>query len=86
MNGHRFQIEYGASALEDLDALPARERAQVLPASLLDLSNSRGLKSGLLSLSQSPRNSMVLRPRIQLLITAKGSCEFRYRAMSVSER
>ena len=30
MNGHRFQIEYGASALEDLDGLPARERAQVL--------------------------------------------------------
>ena len=86
MNGHRFQIEYGASALEDLDGLPARECAQVLPASLLDLSNSRGLKSGLLSLSQSPRNSMGLRPRIQLLITAKGSCEFRYRARSVSAR
>ena len=30
MNGHRFQIEYGASALADLDGLPARERAQVL--------------------------------------------------------
>ena len=30
MNGHRFQIEYGASALKDLDGLPARERAQVL--------------------------------------------------------
>jgi mRNA interferase RelE/StbE len=30
MNGHRFQIEYGASALDDLDGLPARERAQVL--------------------------------------------------------
>ena len=30
MNGHRFQIEYGASALEDLDGLPARKRAQVL--------------------------------------------------------
>ena len=30
MNGHRFQIEYGVSALEDLDGLPARERAQVL--------------------------------------------------------
>ena len=30
MNGHRFQIEYGASALEDLDGLSSRERAQVL--------------------------------------------------------
>jgi mRNA interferase RelE/StbE len=30
MNGHRFQIEYGASVLKDLDELPARERAQVL--------------------------------------------------------
>ena len=30
MNGHRFQIEYGASALDDLDSLPARECAQVL--------------------------------------------------------
>jgi mRNA interferase RelE/StbE len=30
MNGQRFQIEYGASALDDLDRLPARERAQVL--------------------------------------------------------
>ena len=30
MNGHLFQIEYGALALEDLDGLPARERAQVL--------------------------------------------------------
>ncbi len=28
---------------------------------------------------------MVLRLRIQLLMTAKGSCEFRYRAMSVNE-
>ncbi len=30
MNGHRFQIEYGVSALEDLDGLPPRARAQVL--------------------------------------------------------
>ena len=30
MNGDRFQIEYGPSALGDLDGLPARERAQVL--------------------------------------------------------
>jgi len=30
MNGHHFQIEYGVSALEDLDRLPARERAQIL--------------------------------------------------------
>ena len=30
MNGHRFQIEYGASALADLDGLPARERAQII--------------------------------------------------------
>jgi hypothetical protein len=28
MNGYRFQIEYGASALDGLDGLPARERAQ----------------------------------------------------------
>ena len=30
MNGHHFQIEYGATALDDLDGLPARERAQIL--------------------------------------------------------
>jgi mRNA interferase RelE/StbE len=30
MNGKRFQIEYGASALHDLDGLSARERSQVL--------------------------------------------------------
>ena len=30
MNGHRHQIEYGPSALDDLDDLPARERAQIL--------------------------------------------------------
>jgi mRNA interferase RelE/StbE len=30
MNGHRYQIEYGDSALADLDRLPARERAQIL--------------------------------------------------------
>ncbi len=30
MNGNRYQIEYGASALDDLDELPSRERAQVL--------------------------------------------------------
>ena len=30
MNGDRFQIEYGTSALEDLDGLPSRERGQVI--------------------------------------------------------
>jgi mRNA interferase RelE/StbE len=30
MNGQRYQIEYGPSALDDLDDLPARERAQIL--------------------------------------------------------
>ena len=30
VNGHRYQIEYGPSALDDLDGLPARERAQIL--------------------------------------------------------
>jgi mRNA interferase RelE/StbE len=30
MNGRRYQIEYGESALDDLDALPPRERAQVI--------------------------------------------------------
>ena len=30
MNNERYQIEYGASALADLDDLPARERAQIL--------------------------------------------------------
>jgi mRNA interferase RelE/StbE len=30
MNNHRYQIEYGPSALDDLDRLPARERAQIL--------------------------------------------------------
>jgi mRNA interferase RelE/StbE len=30
MNGQRYQIEYGSSALADLDDLPARERAQIL--------------------------------------------------------
>ena len=30
MNGQRFQIEYGVSALANLDDLPARERAQIL--------------------------------------------------------
>ena len=30
MNGHRYAIEYGPSALDDLDRLPARERAQIL--------------------------------------------------------
>jgi mRNA interferase RelE/StbE len=30
MNGHRYQIEYGSAALDDLDDLPARERAQIL--------------------------------------------------------
>ena len=30
MNGHHYQIEYGASALADLDDLPARERTQIL--------------------------------------------------------
>ena len=30
MNGGHYQIEYGLSALEDLDDLPARERAQII--------------------------------------------------------
>ena len=30
MNGPRYQIEYGTPALDDLDTLPARERAQIL--------------------------------------------------------
>ena len=30
MNDHGYQIQYGPSALDDLDRLPARERAQVL--------------------------------------------------------
>jgi len=30
MNGQRYQIEYSVSALDDLDDLPARERAQIL--------------------------------------------------------
>ena len=30
MNGQRYQIEYGPSALADLEDLPARERAQIL--------------------------------------------------------
>ena len=30
MNGQRYQIEYGQSALEDLDRLQVRERAQIL--------------------------------------------------------
>ncbi len=30
MNDPHFQIEYGASALDDLDGLPDRERVQVL--------------------------------------------------------
>jgi hypothetical protein len=30
MSGQSFQIEYGPSAVADLDALPTRERAQIL--------------------------------------------------------
>lgn len=30
MNGQRYRIEYGPSALADLDGLPGRERAQIL--------------------------------------------------------
>ena len=30
MNGQRYQIEYGPSALAVLDDLPARERAQII--------------------------------------------------------
>ena len=30
MNGNRYRIEYGVSALDDLDRLPKRERVQVL--------------------------------------------------------
>ena len=52
---------------------------------VLNLPNSRGLKSGLQSFSQRPINSMVLRLHIQLSKTAKGSCVLRYRAISVRE-
>ena len=30
MNGRRYQVEYGESALADLDSLPADRRAQIL--------------------------------------------------------
>jgi mRNA interferase RelE/StbE len=30
VNGQHYQIEYGPSALADLDDLPARERAQII--------------------------------------------------------
>ena len=30
MNGHTYQIEYAEAALEDLDQLPAKPRAQIL--------------------------------------------------------
>jgi mRNA-degrading endonuclease RelE of RelBE toxin-antitoxin system len=30
MNGNRFQIKYGPSAINDLDGLPSRERGQVI--------------------------------------------------------
>ena len=30
MNGHHYAIEYGPSAVDDLDRLPVRERAQIL--------------------------------------------------------
>ncbi len=30
MNAHRFQIEYGETALEELDQLPPKQRAQIL--------------------------------------------------------
>jgi len=30
MNGERYRIEYGASALEDLDRLQPRQRTQIL--------------------------------------------------------
>jgi mRNA interferase RelE/StbE len=30
VNGPRYEVEYGPSALDDLDRLPARERAQIL--------------------------------------------------------
>ena len=30
MNGRRYQIEYGATALNDLDSLPERIRRQIL--------------------------------------------------------
>jgi mRNA interferase RelE/StbE len=30
MNGRRYRIEYGPSALDDLDRLPKRARAQIL--------------------------------------------------------
>ena len=30
MNAHRYQIEYGETALEELDRLPPKQRAQIL--------------------------------------------------------
>ena len=30
MNAHRYQIEYGETALEELDQLPPKQRAQIL--------------------------------------------------------
>lgn len=54
------------------------------PASFLNLSNSIGLKFRLCNCSQSPKNSIVSFPRIQLLITIKGS-SLLYRAISVSD-
>ncbi len=30
MNSHRYQIEYGDTALEELDQLPTKQRAQIL--------------------------------------------------------
>ena len=57
--------------------------AMFSPASFLNPSNSMGLKLGLYRLSQMPRNSIVLRLRIQLPITAFGSSVFFCLAMSV---
>ena len=54
------------------------------PACILTPSNSTGLKSGLLSCSHRPRNSIVSRLCIQFLITSSGA-SLLYRAISVSK-
>jgi hypothetical protein len=55
------------------------------PASFLNPSNSTGLKAGLLRCSPIPRNSMVLRFRIQFLMRSSVWSGSLYRAMSVMQ-
>ena len=68
------------------DPLAGRQRkAGSAPACFLNPSNSTGLKSGLFNCSQSPRNSMVFRLRIQFLTMSAGASLFLYFAISVRE-